>query len=75
MKPSWGRVPLYPSCRDPRFPGQSGWESLEHIGPMTRNAADAALALSAISGPSAYDRHSVPSKSDDWVLGVFDPTV
>src|SRR5690606_30556529 len=69
MKPSWGRVPLYPSCRDPRYPGQSGWESLEHIGPLTRNAADAALALSVISGPSTYDRHSVPSEASDWTLG------
>lgn len=66
MKPSWGRVPLYPSCRDERYPGQSGWESLEHIGPITRNAADAALALSAICGPSHYDRHSIPAESDDW---------
>ena len=38
-----GRVPLYPSCRDERYPGASGWESLEHIGPITRSAADAAL--------------------------------
>ncbi len=68
MKPSWGRVPLYPSCRDERYPGQSGWESLQHIGPLTRNAADAALALSAISGPSPFDRHSVPSEAMDWVL-------
>lgn len=68
MKPSWGRVPLYPGCRDNRYPGQSGWESLEHIGPLSRNAADAALALSVLSGPSPYDRHSIPSSAVDWVL-------
>ncbi len=69
MKPSWGRVPLYPSCRDERYPGQSGWESLEHIGPLSRNAVDAALALSVISGPTPFDRHSVPSEASDWALG------
>lgn len=68
MKPSWGRVPLFPGCRDEKYPGQSGWESLEHIGPLTRNAADAALALSLISGPSHYDRHSIPLESNCWVL-------
>ena len=68
MKPSWGRVPLYPTCRDERYPGQSSWESLEHIGPMTRNAADAALALSVISGSTPYDRHSIPSEASDWAL-------
>ncbi|MGY3857905.1 amidase [Aeromonas intestinalis] len=72
MKPSWGRVPLYPGCRDERYPGQSGWESLEHIGPLTRSAADAALALSVLSGPSPYDRHSIPAESDDWALKSID---
>ncbi|HGM5455165.1 TPA: amidase [Serratia marcescens] len=68
MKPSWGRVPLFPSCRDERYPGQSGWESLEHIGPITRNASDAALALSTLCGPSPFDRHSIPVESNDWGL-------
>jgi len=68
MKPSWGRLPLYPACRDERYPGQSSWESLEHIGPLSRNAADAALALSVISGPTPYDRHSIPSEASDWAL-------
>ncbi|MBA4010977.1 MAG: amidase [Phenylobacterium sp.] len=68
MKPSWGRVPLFPGCRDERYPGQSGWESLEHIGPLTRTAADAALALSVISGPSSLDRHSIPSQAEAWIL-------
>ena len=68
IKPSWGRVPVYPGCRDERFPGISSWESLEHIGPITRNAADAALALSVLAGPSPRDRHSIPAQSDDWHL-------
>ncbi len=68
MKPSWGRVPLYPGCRDERYPGLSGWESLEHIGPITHTAADAALALSVLSQPSARDRFSMPPTPDQWDL-------
>lgn len=66
IKPSWGRVPVYPGCRDERDPGASGWESLEHIGPLTRTVADAALALSVLSGPSRRDRHSLPREAIDW---------
>lgn len=66
MKPSWGRVPVYPGCRDERQPGASGWESLEHIGPITRTVADAALALSVLSGPTPKDRHSLPAEALDW---------
>ena len=51
IKASMGRVPLYPGCRDERYPGISSWESLEHIGPMSRTVADAALVLSVIAGP------------------------
>ncbi len=28
MKAAMGRVPVYPSCRDERYPGDSSWESL-----------------------------------------------
>jgi aspartyl-tRNA(Asn)/glutamyl-tRNA(Gln) amidotransferase subunit A len=66
VKPSFGRTPLYPGCRDPRFPGASGWESLEHIGPLARTVEDAALALSVITGPSSKDRHSLPAEISDW---------
>ena len=66
IKPSWGRVPVYPGCRDERHPGISSWESLEHIGPITRTAADAALALSVLAGPTPRDRHSLPAESADW---------
>lgn len=67
MKASMGRVPLYPSCRDERYPGASGWESLEHIGPMSRTVRDGALMLSVMAGPDDRDRLSVPKE-----LG-FDP--
>lgn len=66
IKPSWGRVPLWPGCRDERYPGASGWEALEHIGPLTRTVADAALALAVLCGPTPYDRHSLPSEISDW---------
>jgi aspartyl-tRNA(Asn)/glutamyl-tRNA(Gln) amidotransferase subunit A len=68
IKPSWGRVPVYPGCRDERYPGASSWESLEHIGPITRHAADAALALSVLCGPTPRDRHSLPAESGDWQI-------
>ena len=68
IKPSWGRVPAYPGCRDERFPGASSWESLEHIGPLTRHTADAALALSVMCGPTPRDRHSLPAESADWAV-------
>ncbi|HEY4350804.1 MAG TPA: amidase [Paraburkholderia sp.] len=66
IKPSWGRVPVYPGCRDERYPGISSWESLEHIGPITRTAADAALAMSILAGPTSRDRYSIPAESNDW---------
>src|SRR6185436_7013948 len=33
IKPTMGRVPLYPGTKDERYPGVSSWASLEHIGP------------------------------------------
>jgi len=60
MKASWGRVPLYPGCRDASQPGASGWESLEHIGPLAARVGDLALCLSAMAGPTPFDRHSLP---------------
>jgi len=67
VKPSMGRVPLYPGCRDERYPGISSWDSLEHIGPMSRTVDDAALMLSVIAGPDPRDRHSIPTADIDWL--------
>jgi aspartyl-tRNA(Asn)/glutamyl-tRNA(Gln) amidotransferase subunit A len=64
FKPSFGRVPLYPGCRDPKYPGGSSWESLECIGPLTRTVEDSALLLSVIAGSSPMDRHSLPGNLD-----------
>jgi aspartyl-tRNA(Asn)/glutamyl-tRNA(Gln) amidotransferase subunit A len=54
-------VPLYPSCRDECLPGLSSWQTLEHVGPLTRTVADAALAMSVTAGPDPRDRHSMPN--------------
>ena len=67
VKASMGRVALYPGCRDERYPGVSSWESLEHIGPMSRTVADAALMLSVITGPDPRDRLSIPAGDVDWL--------
>jgi aspartyl-tRNA(Asn)/glutamyl-tRNA(Gln) amidotransferase subunit A len=68
IKPSWGRVPLYPGVKDERYPGVSSWEGLEHIGPMSRTVADSALMLSVIaSGPDSRDRYTLPKPEFDWL--------
>ena len=62
LKGSMGRVPLYPGTKDETAPGASGWESIEHIGPLTRTVADGALMMSVIaSGPDDRDRRTVPN--------------
>jgi aspartyl-tRNA(Asn)/glutamyl-tRNA(Gln) amidotransferase subunit A len=74
MKASMGRVPLWPGCRDETLPGVSGWESIEHIGPISRTVRDAALMLSVIAGPDARDRHSIPGADIDWLLAPTSPS-
>jgi aspartyl-tRNA(Asn)/glutamyl-tRNA(Gln) amidotransferase subunit A len=66
MKASMGRVPMYPSCRDERYPGIASWEGLEHVGPVSRTVADSALVLSVIAGPDPRDRRSIPAGDVDW---------
>lgn len=46
LKPTYGRVPLYPA---------SAFGTLSHVGPMTRDAADAALLTDVIATPDARD--------------------
>lgn len=46
LKPTYGRVPLYPA---------SAFGTLAHVGPLTRDAADAALMLDVVAGPDARD--------------------
>ncbi|MGW3267690.1 amidase [Streptomyces sp. NPDC001056] len=51
LKPTYGRVPLYPA---------SPFGTLSHVGPMTRDAADAALMLDVIAGPDVRDWSALP---------------
>lgn len=46
LKPTYGRVPIYPA---------SAFGTLAHVGPMARDAADAALAMDVLSGPDPRD--------------------
>lgn len=54
MKPSLGRVPI-----DPPFMGRVA-------GPMTRTAADAALAMAVLSAPDPRDHMNLPPAPLDW---------
>ncbi len=67
FKASMGRVPLYPGCRDERYPVFSGWESIEHIGQLARTVADVALVMSVIAGPDPRDRLSIPDSDVAWL--------
>ncbi|MGW0824150.1 amidase [Streptomyces sp. NPDC002845] len=52
LKPTYGRVPLYPA---------SAFGTLAHVGPMTRDAADAALLLDVIGGGDSRDWSALPA--------------
>ena len=54
LKPSLGRVPI-----DPPFMGRAA-------GPMTRNVADAALAMAVLSRPDPRDHMNLPPADLDW---------
>ena len=61
LKPSYGRVPLYPHG--------GGW-SLSHAGPMTRTVKDAALMLTVMAGAGERDPYSLPADGADYVKGL-----
>jgi len=62
MKPTWGRVSRYGV-----FPLG---ESLDHIGPMTRTVADAALVLGAIAGRDPADETSLSAPVDNYTIAL-----
>jgi amidase len=62
LKPTWGRVSrhgVFPLC-----------ESFDHIGPMTRTVADAALVLSVIAGQDPHDDTSLAAPLDDYAAAA-----
>ncbi|MFJ4922118.1 amidase [Streptomyces sp. NPDC088725] len=74
LKPTYGRIPLYPS---------SPFGTLAHAGPMTRDAADAALMLDVLSGADWRDwsqlapAQSVSGALEEGVRGLrvaYSPT-
>ncbi|MBV8054363.1 MAG: amidase [Deltaproteobacteria bacterium] len=62
LKPTWGRV-----SRHGVFPLG---ESLDHIGPMTRSVADAAMVLSVIAGRDELDDTSLRAPIDDYTAAI-----
>ena len=61
LKPTFGRVPLWPASV---FPGVSC------AGPMTRTVRDAALMLSAIARYDLRDPFATPDDGRDWRDGI-----
>jgi aspartyl-tRNA(Asn)/glutamyl-tRNA(Gln) amidotransferase subunit A len=57
IKPSFGRVPAWPL---------SPFGTVAHVGPITRDVADAALMLSVLSLPDARDWHALPHEPRDY---------
>ncbi|MGW2379353.1 amidase [Streptomyces sp. NPDC001658] len=63
MKPTYGRVPLYPA---------SAFGTLAHVGPMTRDAADAALLLDVIGAPDSRDWSALGPVTGAFSAGLAD---
>jgi aspartyl-tRNA(Asn)/glutamyl-tRNA(Gln) amidotransferase subunit A len=61
LKPTYGRVPLYPA---------SAFGTLSHVGPMTRDAADAALLLDVIGVPDARDWSDLDRPPTSFTTGL-----
>ena len=62
LKPTWGRV-----SRHGIFALS---ESLDHIGPMTRTAADSAAMLTAIAGADPHDPTALHAPVPDYIRGL-----
>ncbi|MFF8425934.1 amidase [Streptomyces sp. NPDC016566] len=61
LKPTYGRVPLYPA---------SVFGTLAHVGPMTRDAADAALMMDVITAPDARDWSALGPPRESFTAGL-----
>ena len=62
LKPSWGRVSRYGVFELAA--------TLDHVGPMTRSAADAAIMLGAIAGSDPKDPTALLDPVPDYLAGV-----
>ncbi len=61
LKPSFGRVPAWPL---------SPFGTVAHVGPMTRNARDAALLMDVISKPDTRDWQSLLYDGANYTKGL-----
>ena len=62
LKPTWGRVS--------RYGIRPLSETLDHIGPMTRTAADCAAMLAAIAGADPRDSTALPAPVPDYAAAL-----
>ena len=62
IKPTWGRVSRYGVL--------ALAESMDHVGPMTRSVADAAIMLEAIAGYDPNDPTSLPDPVPNMLEGI-----
>jgi amidase len=62
LKPTWGRVSRYGAFELAA--------TLDHIGPMARNAADCGAMLGAIAGADPKDPTSIPTDVPDYLAGL-----
>ena len=67
LKPSFGRVPLWPDF--------SPFETAIHNGPIARTVADCALMLQVMAGPHLRDVYSIEDTSFDFPASVRVPDV
>ena len=63
IKAHFGRVPAWPL---------SPMGTVAHVGPMTRNVADAAMLLNIVSQPDARDWSALPPHDKDWSANLGD---
>lgn len=63
LKPTYGLVSM-------RGGGEAGWWSMNHVGPMCRNVADAAILLSVIAGYDLGDSTSVDVPMPDYTAAL-----
>jgi amidase len=62
LKPTWGRVS--------RYGVMDLAESLDHVGPLTRSAADAGIMLQAIAGSDPNDPTTLPHEVPDMLSEI-----